>query len=108
MTDVEGFNKSKLNFSPNLYSLYVTNLSDTDTFNRIHFTSCNLDESKGGNGKKGLSATGDNVVWSGIDTITHSNPGSIISLNRKHKKFTYRDEEGNTYVWKGRKWKLLK
>lgn len=108
MTDVEVLNKSELNFSPNLYSLYVTNLSDSDTFNRIHFTRCNLDESKGGNGKKGLSATGENIVWSGKDTITHSNPGSIISLNRKHKKFTYRDEVGNTYVWKGRKWKLLK
>ena len=108
MTDVQVLNKSELIFSPNLYSLYVTNLSDLDTFNRLLFTRCNIDQSKGGNGKKGISAIGDNIVWSGKDTITHSNPRSIISLGRKHKKFMYRDEVGNTYVWKGKKWKLLK
>ena len=108
MKDVEVFNKSELAFSPNLYSLYVKNLSANNTYDKLYITGCNIDESKGGNGKHGISATGDNIVWSGKDKITHSNPGSINSLGRKHKKFSYRDAGGKTYVWKGRKWKQLK
>jgi hypothetical protein len=65
-----------------------------------------VDECK--TGLSGISATGDNIVWSGGDCISHSNPSSVIELNRSHKKFVLKDLAGVKMKWTGKKWKTAK
>ena len=106
MKDVKVYNNSGVPFSSHLYSLYVKNLCTGNTYSRLHIEDCNVDECK--TGLSGISAVGDNIVWSGGDCISHSNPSSVVDLNRKHKKFTFKDLSGNKVKWTGKKWKTVK
>lgn len=106
MKNVRVSNKSGVSFSSALYSLYVKNLCKGNTYSRLHIEDCNVNECK--TGLSGISAVGDNVVWSGGDCVSHSNPSSIIDLNRNHKKFTLKDLSGNKLKWTGKKWKAVK
>ena len=104
--NVKIYNNSGKSFNSNVYSLYVTNLTPEITFDKLYISECNLDECK--DGKNGIYVTGDDVIWSGGDLITHADPSSIKSLNRKHRKFVYKDTAGRKYKWNGRKWKMVR
>ena len=106
LKDVKVYNNSGKQFSSQLYGLYVKNISKCDTYSRLYIEDCNVDDCK--SGLIGISATGCNIVWSGGDYISHSDPSTIIDLNRKHKKFTYRDPSGKKVKWTGRKWKTVR
>jgi hypothetical protein len=104
--NVNVYNKSGKAFSSGMYSLYATNLTDEITYDKLYISKCNIDECK--NGKCGLYAKGKNIVWSGDEIITHSNPDSITSLSRGNRKFTYKDSLGQKYKWTGKKWKMVR
>ena len=106
LCNVKVFNKSGKSFSSGIFSFYIKNLTEELTYDKFFISDCNVDECK--DGKKGLSVTGNNVVWSGGDIITHSSPDSIISLNRKNRKFVYKDSSGQKHKWSGKKWKKVK
>jgi hypothetical protein len=106
MKDVKVYNNSGVPFSSQLYSMYVKNLVNGNTYSRLYIQDCNVDECKAG--LSGISAVGDNIVWAGGDCIYHSTPSSIVDLNRKQKKFTYKDNSGNKVKWTGKKWKTIK
>ncbi len=104
--NVQVFNESGKSFSPSLYSLYAKNPTGATTYDMFYVAECNIDECK--TGKYGLSVTGENLIWSGGDIITHTDPSSIKSLNRNHRKFIYKDSAGKKYKWNGRKWKNVR
>lgn len=104
--NVQVFNQSGKSFSPSLYSLYAKNPTGAITYDMFYVAECNIDECK--TGKYGLSVTGENLIWSGGDIITHTDPSSIKSLNRTHRKFIYKDSAGKKYKWNGRKWKNVR
>lgn len=104
--NVQVFNQSGKSFSPSLYSLYAKNPTGAITYDMFYVAECNIDECK--TGKYGLSVTGENLIWSGGDIITHTDPSSIKSLNRNHRKFIYKDSAGKKYKWNGRKWKNVR
>lgn len=104
--NVKVFNESGKSFSPSLYSLYAKNPTGAITYDMFYVAECNIDECK--TGKYGLSVTGENLIWSGGDIITHTDPSSIKSLNRNHRKFIYKDSAGKKYKWNGRKWKNVR
>lgn len=104
--NVQVFNESGKSFSTNLYSLYAKNPTGAITYDMFYVDECNIDECK--TGKYGLSVTGENLIWSGGDIITHTDPSSIKSLNRNHRKFIYKDSAGKKYKWNGRKWKNVR
>lgn len=104
--NVQVFNQSGKSFSPSLYSLYAKNLTSEITYDKFYVAECNIDECKAG--QSGLSVTGENVIWSGGDVMTHSDPESIISPTRKNRKFIYKDTDGTKYKWTGRKWKVVR
>lgn len=106
MKDVKIYNNSGVPFSSQLYSMYVKNLGNGNTYSRLYIQDCNVDECK--TGLSGISAVGDNIVWAGGDCISHSNPSSVVGLGRKQKKFTYKDHSGNKMMWTGKKWKTAK
>ena len=106
MSNVNVYNNSIKNFSYDLYSIYVKNLTDYDIYDNLYISRCNVDTCK--KGQLGIYATGNNVFWSGGDIMTHSNPSSIISINRKHRKFTYKDHLGYNHKWNGKRWKIVK
>lgn len=103
MQNVTVRNNSGKSFASSIYSFYVKNLTDKNTYHNLYISGCNIDECK--DGKRGLSVTGENVVWSGGDCITHSDPSTLNSLTRKQRKFTYKDSSGRIRMWTGRKWK---
>lgn len=103
LRNVKVYNNSDKSFSSSLYSFYIKNLTEENTYNNLYISDCNIDQCK--SGKLGIFVTGKNVVWSGSDIITHSNPSSISLLDRNHKKFTYKDYSGRKYRWTGYKWK---
>lgn len=106
LQNVNVLNESGKSFAPGIYSFYAKNLTDTITYNKFFVAECNIDECK--TGKYGLFVTGENVIWSGGNIMTHSNPESIISLTRKNRKFTYKNTDGTKYKWTGRKWKVVR
>lgn len=106
LQNVKVLNESGKSFAPGLYSLYAKNLTSAITYDRFYVSECNIDECK--TGKSGLSVTGENVIWSGGNIMTYSNPESIISLTRKNRKFIYKDTDGTKYKWTGRKWKVVR
>lgn len=106
LQNVNVLNESGKSFATGIYSLYAKNLTDEITYGRFYVAECNIDECK--TGKYGLSVTGENVIWSGGDIITHTDPTSIKSLNRNHRKFAYKDSAGKKYTWNGRKWKIVR
>ena len=106
MSNVNVYNNSIKNFSYDLYSIYVKNLTDYDIYDNLYISRCNVDTCK--KGQLGIYATGNNVFWSGGDIMTHSNPSSIFSINRKHRKFTYKDHLGYNHKWNGKRWKIVK
>lgn len=106
LKNVKVFNESDKSFSLGVYSLYVTNLTEKSTYDKLYISGCNVDECK--NGKSGISATGQNIVWSGYDMIQHSAPESIKSLGRVNRKFTYKDSLGQMHKWTGKKWKIIR
>ena len=106
LQNVKVLNESGKSFAPGLYSLYAKNLTSAITYDRFYVFECNIDGCK--TGKSGLSVTGENVIWSGGNVMTYSNPESIISLTRKNRKFIYKDTDGTKYKWTGRKWKVVR
>ena len=106
LQNVKVLNESGKSFASGLYSLYAKNLTSAITYDRFYVSECNIDECK--TGKSGLSVTGENVIWSGGNIMTYSNPESIISLTRKNRKFIYKDTDGTKYKWTGRKWKVVR
>lgn len=106
LQNVKVLNESGKSFAPGLYSLYAKNLTSAITYDRFYVSECNIDECK--TGKSGLSVTGENVIWSGGNIMTYSNPESIISLTRKNRKFIYKDTDGTKYKWTGRKWRVVR
>lgn len=106
LNNVQVFNESGKSFAPSLYSLYAKNFTGATTYDMFYVADCNIDECK--TGKYGLSVTGENVIWSGGNIMTHSNPESIISLTRKNRKFIYKDTDGTKYKWTGIKWKVIR
>lgn len=106
LQNVKVLNESGKSFAPGLYSLYAKNLTSAITYDRFYVFECNIDGCK--TGKSGLSVTGENVIWSGGNIMTYSNPESIISLTRKNRKFIYKDTDGTKYKWTGRKWKVVR
>lgn len=106
LQNVKVLNESGKSFASGLYSLYAKNLTSAITYDRFYVSECNIDECK--TGKSGLSVTGENVIWSGGNIMTYSNPESIISLTRKNRKFIYKDTGGTKYKWTGRKWKVVR
>ena len=105
LQNVKVFNESGQSFATSLYSIYAKNLTSEVTYGKFYVAGCNIDECK--TGKSGLSVTGENLIWSGGDIITHTDPLSMKSLNRKHRKFVYKDSAGKKYKWNGRKWKNI-
>lgn len=106
LQNVKVLNESGKSFASGLYSLYAKNLTSAITYDRFYVSECNIDECK--TGKSGLSVTGENVIWSGGNIMTYSNPESIISLTRKNRKFIYKDTDGTKYKWTGRKWRVVR
>lgn len=106
LRNVKLLNQSEKSFAPGIYSLYATNLTDEITYDNLFISECNIDECK--DGKLGLYATGNNIIWAGGDIITHSNPNSITALSRKNRKFIYKDLAGQKHKWTGKKWKIVK
>lgn len=106
LQNVKVLNESGKSFAPGLYSLYAKNLTSAITYDRFYVFECNIDGCK--TGKSGLSVTGENVIWSGGNVMTYSNPESIISLTRKNRKFIYKDTDGTKYKWTGRKWRVVR
>lgn len=106
LKDVKVYNNSGVPFSSQLYSMYVKNIGNGNTYSRLYIKDCNVDECK--IGLSGISAVGDNIVWAGGDCVSHSTPSSVVDLNRKQKKFTYKDNSGNKVTWTGKKWKTIK
>lgn len=105
LRNVNVINQSGKSFSDALYSFYVKNLTDAVTYGNLSISGCNIEQCK--DGMSGLFVNGNNIVWSGGDCITHSDPSSITSLTRKHKKFSCKDMNGKIYKWNGRKWKSV-